>query len=782
MFRKIPIARKVMIAPAVIIALMLGAMLLADVALRRQQAAFLAVVTGPFESSSTSTKLLLAMADVQSEVMRFTQLQQRLGSGDQMLADLRRTIVSHYDSAGRLLEQLKASNVRGESDAVANIADFFAIHRAVTMKMLEAPATSTSSISTLMAHYQQLQSYIVEFTTRSLELAQNAESDTAKYISEYRRYMTAAFVLVIMASILIAMYVGRAISRPISGMTTALSEIAAGNTRATIPGVDRRDEIGEMAIAVQRFAAVTQELVQREHALQEARRNAEQANATKSTFLANMSHELRTPMNAIIGVSEMMIEDARDRGRDDEIEPLTRIHRAAHHLLALINGILDLSKIEAGRMELNPERFAVGPLVEEVVETVRPLADKNRNRITVEGTETAGHVVADATRVRQCLLNLVSNAAKFTSDGRICVGVAREGDGWIRFDVADTGIGMTPEQLGRLFQDFVQADASTTRKYGGTGLGLAISRRLCRMMGGDITATAAPAGGSIFTMRLPSSPAPDDPHGRTAPEASAVAPGNASRPLVLVIDDDVTVRNLMERHLTREGFAVRTAASGEAGIAAARAERPAAITLDVMMPDMDGWSVLKALKSDRQLAGIPVVMVSIVDERQRGYAFGAVDYLVKPVDRERLGAALRAACAKGPGEILVVDDDEATRAGIRRGLEADGWHVEEAANGREALEKLRGRRFDAIALDLLMPVMDGFEFLVALRQDDASKEIPVVVLTAMDLSREDHARLRGEVERIIFKNGHTAEKLLDEVVQTLASLTGRLPASEGRPA
>ena len=507
MLKRLPIGRKVLIAPALIIALMLGAMVLADVALSRQQAAFLQVVTGPFQSSSTSTKLLLAMADVQSEVIRYTQLQQRLAGSDQMLQDLRRTIASHYTRAEKLLEELKASNARsGESDAVANIADFFAIHRAVTTRMLEGGPAASSSISTLMAHYQQLQSYIVEFTTRSLELAQEAEGSTASYISAYRRYMVAAFVAAVLASILIAMYVGRAISRPITGMAHALTGIAAGNFAVPIPGVDRRDEIGEMAQAVRIFATVSQELLQREHALKEAREHAEQANATKSTFLANMSHELRTPMNAIIGVSEMLLEDAQAASRAEEVESLTRILRAARHLLTLINGILDLSKIESGHMELSSETFAVAPLVQEVVETIRPLAERNANAIEIACAPDVGTMVADHTRVRQSLLNLASNAAKFTERGSVRIAVTRvavEGRPWVAFEVSDTGIGMTPQQTARLFQDFMQADASTTRKYGGTGLGLAISRRLCRMMGGDIEVESTPGRGSRFTMRLP---------------------------------------------------------------------------------------------------------------------------------------------------------------------------------------------------------------------------------------------------------------------------------------
>jgi signal transduction histidine kinase/DNA-binding response OmpR family regulator/HAMP domain-containing protein len=509
-------------------------------------------------------------------------------------------------------------------------------------------------------------------------------------------------------------------------------------------------------------------------------RELEIASQHKSQFLANMSHELRTPMNAIIGVSEMLLEDARDLGREDEVEPLTRILRAARHLLTLINDILDLSKIEAGKMELHLESFSVAALVDEVAGTVRPLAETNGNRLQVEHAADVGPMRADLTRVRQALLNLASNAVKFTEGGSVTIAAARAtgpgGGDWIVLRVSDTGIGMTPEQTARLFQDFTQADASTTRKYGGTGLGLAISRRFCRMMGGDITVESTPGAGSTFTIRLPATvepAAPDD--ARREPAAGAAATGasmgrDARR--ILVIDDDPTVRDVMVRFLERQGFAVVTAANGVEGLARAREVRPAAITLDVMMPDLDGWTVLAALKGDPALADIPVILVTIVDERQRGYALGAVEYMVKPIDRERLAAVLRQ-LADGTGHLLLVEDDQDIRAMMRLALEGEGWKVVEAEHGRAALEWLAQVRPDAIVLDLMMPEMDGFEFVAELRNRAEWRDIPVLVVTALELSEADRHRLNGAVERVIQKSRYAGADLLHEIATVLASCIRR---------
>jgi signal transduction histidine kinase/DNA-binding response OmpR family regulator len=511
-------------------------------------------------------------------------------------------------------------------------------------------------------------------------------------------------------------------------------------------------------------------------AIQEQGRQLQVASEHKSQFLANMSHELRTPMNAIIGVSEILLEDARDLGRADQVDPLERILRAARHLLTLINDVLDLSKIEAGKMELHPETVDVHALVEDVAATMRPLAEKNGNRFVVECPDGVGSMHVDATRVRQALLNLTSNAVKFTQDGLVTIraGRPRRGDtDWIVLEVSDSGIGMTSEQVERLFQDFTQADASTTRKYGGTGLGLAISRRFCRMMGGDITVESTPGRGSTFTIALPAGDGPGRGEGIVREAAPPRARPAAAGSTVLVVDDDATVRGVVERFLVRAGFAVVTASSGLEALSRAREIHPAAITLDVMMPDLDGWTVLAALKGDPTMADIPVVLVTILDERTRGLALGAADYLVKPVDRERLLGVLRDLCPRAAGRLLLVDDDADTRARLRHILERDGWAVREADNGRVALERVAGELPDAIVLDLVMPEMDGFEFLAELRGRPDGRDIPVVVVTARDLSAEDRSRLNGGVERVIAKRGYAGEDLLREVGRALAASVTR---------
>jgi signal transduction histidine kinase/CheY-like chemotaxis protein len=557
--------------------------------------------------------------------------------------------------------------------------------------------------------------------------------------------------------------------------------------------VTRRRDAGEFPQPVVRlletFAAQSVLAIQNARLFQEIQeksRELEAASRHKSQFLANMSHELRTPLNAIIGVSEMLVEDAREGADPRLAEPPERILRAGRHLLALINDILDLSKIEAGKMDLNLELFAVEPLVEEIAATLRPLAEKNGNRLDVTCAAGVGTMRADPTRVRQTLLNLAGNAAKFTTNGQVRILVAREPEGgrdWIVMQVGDTGIGMTPEQTERLFEEFIQADATTTRKYGGTGLGLAISRRFCRMMGGDITVESEPGRGSVFTIRLPAlaeqaAEAVPVPAPRRTPAPSHAGGRDAAHPQVLVVDDDPTVRELMQRFLEREGFSVLTASGGLEGLARAREAHPAAITLDVVMPDVDGWTVLAALKGDPTLADIPVVLATIVDEKQRGLALGATDYLVKPIDRERLLAILRERCGGASGRVLVVEDDDATRATVRGALERAGWHVTEAANGRIALAALAAARPDALVLDLIMPEMDGFELLAEMRGRAEYRTIPAVVMTAMTLSEEDHRRLNGEVERVVQKRGQGRDELLQEIGEALAVCVRRRHAAE----
>ncbi len=603
-------------------------------------------------------------------------------------------------------------------------------------------------------------------------------------IPDLATYLFVLMLVLLAVAYAMSRWLQRGVIGQITGLANSAKEITATQDYQVRVEKTTEDEVGHLIddfnLMLERIEARDRELAghrdnlermvaERTAELVDANDKAEAANRAKSEFLANMSHELRTPLNAIINYSEMLYEDAEDAGNEDFLPDLDRIQSAGKHLLRLINNILDISKIESGKMDVFAETFSVSKVLEEVRQMMLPLVEKNGNTLFVDYPPDVGEMHSDLTKVRQCLVNLMSNASKFTENGEIRCSVHQvsdDGSDMLHFAIADTGIGMTEEQLQKIFSAFTQADASTTRRYGGTGLGLAITRNFAEMLGGEVTVESEYGKGTTFTVILPA-------HFRTmaeeAAEESKTEEPDTAVSTVLVIDDDPSVHDALEGQLKDSGYGVLRAFNGEQGIKLARERKPDIILLDILMPSVDGWAVLRAIKADAEIKQIPVIILTKTRERSFAFALGAADFVTKPFDsRELIQRLDRIRETDAGAHILIVDDDPGTRAMLRRVLEKTEWPIVEAANGNEGLQRVRQSRPSAVLLDLMMPEMDGFQFVSQLRKTPEWASIPVLVITAKDLSAEERAYLKGTTEQIVQKGEFDRSDLL----ATIRSVTG----------
>jgi len=598
-------------------------------------------------------------------------------------------------------------------------------------------------------------------------------SELRPLIASTVEWLAIAAVLALALGFVVAIW----LSRPVAQLTHAASRIALGDFayRADLRSPFAAREYLALASAFNQMAmqlsgayqTLEDKVRQRTAELQEANQELGRANQLKNEFLANVSHELRTPLSAIIGFSQILLDGIDGQLNEEQRQDVEQVHKSGQSLLTLINQILDLSKIEAGKMELSLERMELPELIRSVLGSMRPLALEKGLRLETRLALDVPAVEADRVRLKQILVNLLSNAIKFTNEGHIEVSAKPSGR-MVRISVTDTGVGISPEAQKVIFDEFVQGDGSTTRRHGGTGLGLSIVRKLVELQSGAITVVSEPGSGSTFTFTVPawaSPPAAEpEPRSRHDHALSQGIPGRA----ILVVDDDEGVRQLITRHLEQEGFTTVQAGNAADALQLARESRPVLITLDIMMPDASGWWVLEKLKEDPLSAGIPVLVVSIVEDRRLVFSLGASDYLAKPYDRTELIKKVHRLLPDLPGKkLLVVDDDPNVRTMLGKILREEGAEVQEAPDGQRALDSMAEMPPDLVLLDLMMPGMSGFEVVARMRATPATTSIPVIIVSAKELTPEDVLTLNGHIQRFIAKGKLDATGLVSAIRQVL---------------
>ncbi len=609
------------------------------------------------------------------------------------------------------------------------------------------------------------------FNYKGLKYALITEMETNELFGSVRNLfinMSSAALVALLIAFGLTTYLILGLLQPLRSLIEVSERVRSGYYSERAP-VKTKDEIGELSKSFNNMINnIEKDIFRREKDKQELaslKEEAEGANKAKSSFLANMSHELRTPMNAIIGYSEILMEDAVDNEHDEYVGDLKKINSSGKHLLSLINDILDISKIEAGKMELDIQDLNLETLYQEVADTTETLIKKNNNEYVLEKLDGNPAIVGDSVKIKQILLNLISNAAKFTENGKIYIGYRenKKSKNYIDLYVRDTGIGIESDKIDKVFEEFGQEDDTTTRKYGGTGLGLALCKNFAELMGGSIKLESEKGVGSTFIVTIPKIVVKGEDL-KEAIQNQVVEPG---KKIILVVDDDPTARDLIKRTLEKESYVVLTAASGKDAIEVAYRKNPHLITLDIMMPQKSGWDTLKEIRQVAKFKNTPVIMVSMLDDDNTGKILGADHYLQKPVDRERLVEVVSQYKDKMKNNnMMIIDDISDNREIVKRHLKDYNFNFFEAENGQDGINKLLKKPCDGIILDLMMPVMDGFEFLSKIKEYDKLKDIPIIVLTAKDLSKQEVISLKDDVSLVIQKS-ELSEKTIKELVNSL---------------